>query len=348
MSFFADEMSIDAPGALLLGKKRCIKSRGALSASRSRQFEHPERRASIGRIPDLRHERRERRGLRATVAGHQRDVLPSVDKVRDRRRARHVVQACVPELTSGRIVIRRESPVDGTGEDDAARGREHARGHRRSLTRHPQRFLRLNVDGVDAPVLAVAVRPWPQRPAHARRQAAASAGRDRQQIHARFDQRHEQDMTVGVVGVRQPALQSARVRTRHDGFAVAGRQTRVNLFGAGLRIDAGDDVLHAEIEREGVLALLRVEIVVDGLLAAGADEQTAARRQPDQHASERPVVVPLIVREMLVMPLQLAGVRVNRQRRVREQQIVVRPGGRIAVRPGVIRLADADVEQPGG
>jgi hypothetical protein len=60
------------------------------------QFKHPYLRASIRRVPDLGHQRRERRGLCAAVTNGQRDVLLPVDHVGDRRGVRHIVEPCLP------------------------------------------------------------------------------------------------------------------------------------------------------------------------------------------------------------------------------------------------------------
>src|SRR5437762_12792117 len=60
--------------------------------SLSGYLEDPQRGAAVGRILDFRHQRWKRRCLCAAVAGDERDVLTAVDDVRDRRRARHIVQ----------------------------------------------------------------------------------------------------------------------------------------------------------------------------------------------------------------------------------------------------------------
>src|SRR5688572_28420064 len=76
-------------------------SQGALLARAVRQLEYEHRRAPVGWIPDFRHERRERIGLSAAIADHDREVLPAVHRVADRSVARYVAQARPPQFPAG-------------------------------------------------------------------------------------------------------------------------------------------------------------------------------------------------------------------------------------------------------
>ena len=118
----------------------------------------------IRRVLDLGHERRECRRLRTSVTRYNRDVLFAVYLVADGRRIRHVVEAHPPQLAAAGVVVGCEHAVECAREDHATRCGQHAARLRGALTHHPHGLLRLEVDGLHAAVLTVAVRPRAQRP----------------------------------------------------------------------------------------------------------------------------------------------------------------------------------------
>ena len=118
--------------------------------------------------------------------------------------------------------------------------------------------------------------------------------------------------------------------TRAVGIAAA-----VDALLAGARVDLGHDVVQAEIDREHELARARVDGVVDADLAGR--QHDAARHavdgQVDDLPLERPVEIPLVVRKVLEVPDERAGVGIHGQRRVRVE--------RVARRARRVRLAAA-------
>ena len=122
----------------------------------------------------------------------------------------------------------------------------------------------------------------------------------------------------------------------------------LSLFGSRHRIDAGHNVLHAEIDRKSVLARVGLHGVEDRLFAASGHQRLAVGRRLEQHSAKRPVVIPLIVGLVLEIPRQLARVRVQRDRRVGEEQVVVLSRREVAIWPGVVSLGDAEIDQVAG
>src|SRR5690606_39344884 len=92
-------------------------------------------------------------------------ILPTIDLIADGIGIRHIVQARRPELLAVPDVISGEGPVDRAGEYNAARSWQRSRHERRSLTRDPLRLLRMEIDGGQTAVKAIAVRNRPYRPA---------------------------------------------------------------------------------------------------------------------------------------------------------------------------------------
>src|SRR5687768_1242438 len=107
-------------------------------------------------------------------------------------------------------------------------------------------------------------------------------------------------------------------------IAVPRDELPVDRLGTCPRIDGGDDVLDANVNREHILAVVRFERVEDSLLTAGDYDRArgTVQGQPDEMSFERPVQIPLIVRQMLEVPHQLAGVRVECNRGVRIERVV--------------------------
>src|SRR6185295_7455100 len=122
----------------------------------------------IRRVLDLGHERRECGRLRTSVTCYNRDVLFAVYLVADGCGIRHVVEAHPPQLVAAGVVVGGEDAVERAREYHATSGSQHSARLRGALTHHPHGLLRLEVDGLDAAVLPVTVRPRAQRPPDSR------------------------------------------------------------------------------------------------------------------------------------------------------------------------------------
>ena len=75
----------------------------------------------------------------------------------------------------------------------------------------------------------------------------------------------------------------------------------------------------------------------------------AVDRQPNQLPLERPVEIPLIVGMVLEVPHQLAGIGIDRQRRIGVERVVghARRADRLHQRAGVVGVAGAEVGEAG-
>ena len=125
---------------------------------------------------------------------------------------------------------------------------------------------------------------------------------------------------------RGPAAGAGRRGTDEIGAARLRLEFGFDVLPAGLRIDAGDQVLDPHVLGEHVPAVGAVDGIEDRHLAAG-DQQfggLAVDRHGDQRLFERPVQIPDIAVHVLVVPGELAGIRIERHRRIRVQRIVVR------------------------
>ena len=201
-----------------------------------------------------------------------------VGQVADRRRARHVVQARPPELLAR---SRRRRPRTRDRASRRTRRRPPSRARRWSAARagarpRPTFFVSRLIASSRPylPSLSGRGRTVQRTP---RRQAAAFAVRTRRQVHARLDERHDTGSSSPgcTTSASRPAPPPACGHTILV-FAVAGDEPRVDRLGAGLRIDRRHDVLQSQVDREHVLAGLRIDDVEDRLLAGGDDDGSAA------------------------------------------------------------------------
>jgi hypothetical protein len=89
---------------------------------------------------------------------------------------------------------------------------------------------------------------------------------------------------------------------------------RINLFSASLGVDAGEDILQSKIDREQICTGVRRQCIVDCRLAGRNDGfgGFAIDRQFDDMPFEGEIIIPLIIRQMLVVPLGFAGLRIER------------------------------------
>src|SRR5689334_1698855 len=113
-------------------------------------------------------------------------MLP-VHAVADRTGIRHVVQTNLPQRLSGAVVVSGEPAIQGSGEDQPASGGQDAAALRGALALGPDGLFRFEIDGLDAAVTAVTVRPRTHVYADAGGKEAAGACRNGIQIHAGFD-----------------------------------------------------------------------------------------------------------------------------------------------------------------
>src|SRR5215470_19519643 len=102
------------------------------------------------------------------------------------------------------------------------------------------------------------------------------------------------------------------MRTDEVSFPVAWQRLRIDSLFPGGGID-GNYVLQAQVFRVDPLSGFRVENVVGRLLAGSHDHwaNDAVYRHSHDLAFKHPVEIPLIVRQMLVIPDQLAGIGVD-------------------------------------
>ena len=103
------------------------------------------------------------------------------------------------------------------------------------------------------------------------------------------------------------------------GFLARGHELRIDRLRARARIDAVMKFCRAEIDREEIAAaVVEVERVVNRLLAGRQHDaaRAAVDGQRDDLPLERPVEIPLVVRNVLEVPRELARVGIERDRRV--------------------------------
>ena len=146
---------------------------------------------------------------------------------------------------------------------------------------------------------------------------------------APFRQRQVEERAARAVGRRWPGA-CARDTGADDGRAVGIRPlAAIDGFRAGLGIDVRDDVLRARVDGEEVLAGGGVEHVENRHLPDIQDHFPPASldRHRDDLPLEDPVEIPLIVRDVLEVPDQLPGIRIERDRAVRVERVARRAGG---------------------
>ena len=241
------------------------------------------------------------------------DVFLPVRGKADRRGARHVVQADLPERRAGGGVVRAEHPVERSGEHQAARRRERARRQRRALALDPDCLSVSRLSACRRPYLpSLSGRGRTVQRTPVDRLPRSPSGTGTRSMHASVIGTYR-ILVAGSYDGRHPAAAAAHVRANHLRLPVSGHEARIDDLLAGLRIDRRDDVLQPEVDRRQVLAGLRVDDVEDHLLAGGHHDalHVAVHRQLHHLPFERPVEIPLAVRLMLKMPGELAGVGIQ-------------------------------------
>ena len=302
----------------------------------------------------------------AAVAGADRHVLAAVDRVGDREAGDRRAEVDLPEDLPRRVVEGPEAAVHVAPEHEPAAGggQGHGGGPLLVVPGHPAGLgrdglhaahvvvargdLRAPGDGVEPPRLVLLVG---RRHGHHPR--------------AHVAQRHVHRVGQRTVGARLPVLPAAGVRAGQHRLPRRGEdELRVLGHRAGGPVDAADHVLDDGRRGPQELAGLPVEGVDDARLAGNAGHHPAhlARVQPrvdpahrgrvrphrgiDQQALERVVEVPVVV-HVLVVPDDLAGVAVQRQRRVVVEVRQVGAAEHVLGRRRGDRRADVDHVQLG-
>ena len=298
------------------------------------------------------------------AADGDRDVLAPPDLVghgaaRDRR-----ADDGLPEQFARAVVERHEAPVDVAGEQQAT-GRRYGRAeYRGTLLVPPGLAAGGDVDGVDAPDrvrVAGHRRVLDDQPAD----RIAVLGRGRIGVAglqvAEVLLRLVHQAGTRAVRARRPVFPAAERRTDQDLLERADDQVFLDVHLAAA-LDGGDDVLVQRFPGPEKFAGFPVERIDDTRLAgntrhhapelagreAGIDPRHfgGVRRHGhvDQVAFEDMVQVPVVARQVLVVPDRVAGGRIRRQGAVGIQHIV--PLGAAQPLQRRLRYRGAPVQEP--
>ena len=183
------------------------------------------------------------------------------------------------------------------------------------------------LDRIDAPDIAVAV-------GHAGaiedRAAAARIGlarieRHRRRLRAELVERQVQHLRLRAVGGGRPAAAAGIGRTVDGGLADMGNRGRADGLRAGLGIEGLHHVLRHRLLGPQPLAVDAIDRLDDAELAGGHQRLAglAVDRQIDQDALVDVVEIPGVVLQILMVPLQLAGIRIDGERGVRIERVVL-------------------------
>src|SRR4030095_12448919 len=249
---------------------------------------------------------------RAQAAG-DRDVLLAVHRIADRAAAMAGAGAEVPEPRPALAVVRPHDPFEVTVEHKVARGGQHAADGRVLVVHGPLALAGYGIARVKMPVRFTARRVL--RHLVATEEQAGRGLRDRRllldrDLLADLHRGVVPELALRAVGARVPAPPARDPRADERRLAHFPRRIPADEL-AGLGIDA----LHP------VVGMGHRPYVVD--LAVGpiqdedeaalvlVDEQLLAVTIHDQALAETRVVVPVVVRDLLVVPLELAGVGIE-------------------------------------
>src|SRR6185503_18485301 len=238
-----------------------------------------------------------------------------------------------------------ELAIEIADERDAAGRRQHPGQERRALLDRPFLFQRVDVESREPADVAVAARHFIEAPIGAARAAAARRLRDRLRANrdAALRERNDQPPRRPIEAHRLPVLAAFGARTALDPFADFLIENVVAIARrARLAIEARPDVLEQRLDVAEIGAVAAVVLPEHAvftrrehpLLVAGVDE----------HALEHDVEIERLARRMRVMPLELAGGRVERDRRVRVEADVARAHAAAHGHPR-LRLRDAPVRE---
>src|SRR5262245_2575903 len=282
----------------------------------------------------------------AETARH-RDVLLPVDRVADGTAAVAGAGAEVPERLAGVGVVRVHDAFDIPVDDEAAAGREHAADGRILEVDRPLPLTRDRVTSVEVAV-GLAARWMLGDLIAAEEEAGSGLGLRRLLLDG--------DLLAGLHRGVVPELRLRTVRARvpaatardpgADELRLADLARRVatdELTGFGV------DALHPVVDvvhRPHVLDLAVRAVVHEHETALVlVDEQFLAVAIQYETLAEARVVVPVVVRDLLVVPLELAVVRVEGEHRRRVEVVTGPRTAPIIIRRGVCRAPVDEVQR---
>src|ERR1035437_7851252 len=221
-----------------------------------------------------------------------------------------------------------ELPVLRAAENKPARRGKHRAGYGRTLTIYPYNFLSLKSDRFDAPHLAVAIRPQAQSDANveAARGRLRGIPRDPGVVHTRFGQWHIQNVSVGIVGGRGPVSRTIRIGADELGFVGFWLERGADDLLSRFRINHTYQILQPNVFRKLILTVVAVHSIEHGHLASGDHKfrRFSIDGERDQQLLERPIDIPDIAVHVLVIPDQLAGIRIERHGGLRVEPVIGR------------------------
>src|SRR5690606_10163469 len=303
-----------------------------------RQLVDEDRVAGTGRQRDFR-EGRGNAASRGAVAGRDHYILFAIQLVGHRVTADRGVQTLLPENLTGLLVPCLHVASGVTTEHKTTTGRQQRRRHGRALTHLPERLALRAVDGhrVDQASFGDALGQNVRAEAHCT--GCVTSG----ELGLRCLDRVAGLGQRNVEGLRQRAVCAClpELATRHGGadqHFLAKRlqhQIFVDVNGTVL-IDLADGVLvHGFLVPE-ILAGVAVESKGDAVLARHRHQQVlglAIFLDVNQNALERAIQIPVIAGEVLVVPLELTRIEIERERRVRvERRAIARATDQLGVR----------------
>src|SRR5213593_1658051 len=272
-----------------------------------------EHRGAGGEVLDLRPERRiETQDQRAETTGHG-DVLLAVHGVADRAASMAGARAEVPELLAGVAIVGAHHALDVPVDDDPAGRGEHAADRRVLVVHGPLALAGHGVARVEMPVRLTARRVL--RHLVAAEEQGRRRFRDRRllldgDLLAHLHRGVVPELGLRVVGARVPAPSPRDPRADELRLADLARRIAADQL-AGLGVDPLDPVID-EVHRPDVLDLAVGAVVhEDEAALVLVDEELLAVAVEDQALAEPRVVVPVVVRDLLVIPLELPGIGIQ-------------------------------------
>src|SRR5688572_854985 len=269
--------------------------------------------------------RRDEPRAAAAEAGRHGDVLPAIDGEGDREALHRRGELRLPEDASRPHVDRLERAIEIADERDAAGRRDHGRQERRPLLDRPE--LLHAVDVVRGELADVAVGPGHLVEAAIGAAGAAAAfflldplRADRQ---AALAERDDQRVARAMVAHGLPVVAALGARAAVDPLADFGVDDVLPIARfARLGIELLPDVLEDRLLVSEILARLAIQLPQDAVLAGGEDEGLA--RGIDAHAFEYDVHVERFTRRVRVVPGELAGLHVERERAAGVERLFAR------------------------
>src|SRR5262245_57829751 len=206
----------------------------------------------------------------------------------------------------------------------------------------PERFSRSDVERLELAEVAFSRWMFVVAPPHRPRAAAADTlfGRSECRLLAAQTEREIHRTRLRAVGHRAPALEAGRARAPVDLHAeLRDLAWPIRPF-PRLRIDV-DERLVADVGGADECAGLTIELPQDPELAHLEERLAAA--DVDEHVLEHFVHVVRLAREMLIEPLHLSGVGIERERRVRVERRAVGAADGPCPRLGLCRAPVAEI-----